>query len=98
MLQPKLASIESLPGCRLRLEYETGETKIFDAAPYITGSWYGRLKDEAYFKTVHLIDGGFGIAWADGQDIAPHELYELSESVGDAYAQEAGSRGAGPAD
>ena len=62
----------------LQLKYDTNETKIFDVSPYIRGSWFGLLSDEEYFKTVHIINGGRGIEWEDGQDIAPHELYELS--------------------
>ena len=34
------------------------------------------LKDENYFRTVHLLPSGTGIEWAEGQDIAPHELYD----------------------
>ena len=62
----------------LELLFDNGETKIFDVSPYIVGSWFGMLSDEEYFKTVHIINGGRGIEWKDGQDIAPHELYELS--------------------
>ena len=29
-----------------------GEIKTFDVVPYICGSWFGQLKDEAYFQTV----------------------------------------------
>ena len=47
-------------------------------SPYISGDWYGRLEDSSYFKTVHVVNESKGIAWADGQDIAPHELYKLS--------------------
>ena len=32
----------------------------------------------SYFRSVHIINGGKGIEWSNGQDIAPHELYELS--------------------
>ena len=78
MLQPKLISVEAMPDFKLRLCYETGEKKIFDVAPYIVGSWYGLLNNSDYFRTVHLLPGGSGIEWQDGQDIAPHELYELS--------------------
>ncbi|MBO6270294.1 MAG: DUF2442 domain-containing protein [Clostridium sp.] len=60
------------------LHYETGEKRLFDVSPYADGSWYGMLKNPEYFKTVHVIDGGNGIEWAEGQDIAPHELYENS--------------------
>ena len=78
MIQPKLTKIEPIKPHFLRLYYETGEIKIFDVLPYIDGSWYGELKDAAYFDTVRLLPGGAGIAWANGQDIAPHELYENS--------------------
>jgi hypothetical protein len=78
MNEPKLLSVEPLDDHKLRLRYATGEIKIFDVSPYIRGSWYGLLGDPVYFRSVHLIDGGRGIAWAEGQDIAPHELYECS--------------------
>ena len=78
MLQPKIVSVEPLTQMKLRLKYETGEVKIFDVTPYARGSWYGELKNETYFRTVHLLPGGTGIEWGNGQDIAPHELYEES--------------------
>lgn len=81
MYEPNLIRVDaSDPPC-LRLTYETCEIKLFDVSPYIRGSWYGELRDPAYFRTVHLIDGGAGIAWANGQDLAPHELYELGVPV-----------------
>ena len=58
MLQPKLTKVEPVKPLKLCLYYETGEVKLFDAAPYATGSWYGRLQDERYFATVHLLPGG----------------------------------------
>jgi hypothetical protein len=67
-----------LDAYKLLLSYETGENKIFTVSPYISGSWYGELRNADYFKTVHLIPDGTGIEWANGQDIAPHELYEQS--------------------
>ncbi len=81
MLQPKLTKVEALAGMRLRLHYETGEIKLFDVSPYVKGSWYGELRNDAYFRSVHLLPGGIGIEWTNGQDIAPHELYELSVAM-----------------
>ena len=78
MLQPRLTKVEPLDGMRLRLFYETGEVRLFDAEPYAHGSWFGELRDSAYFKSVRLLPDGTGIEWSGGQDIAPHELYELS--------------------
>ncbi|MDR1835197.1 MAG: DUF2442 domain-containing protein [Fusobacteriaceae bacterium] len=79
MLQPKIISASPLDRYKLYLVYENGENRIFDVSPYISGDWFGQLADRQYFKTVHL--SGATVEWADGQDIAPHELYELSEPV-----------------
>ena len=65
----------------LLLHFSTGERTIFDVTPYIKGSWFGQLKDTSYFTKVQIISHGEGIAWPDGQDIAPHELYDLSIGV-----------------
>jgi hypothetical protein len=78
MLQPRILTVEPLSHYKIKLTFETREEKIFDVSPYITGAWYEQLKDPGYFKTVHVVDDGKGIEWAEGQDIAPHELYENS--------------------
>ena len=59
--------------------FDSGEVKKFDVKPYIIGEWFGALIDPSVFSTVH--PSGNTIEWADGQDIAPHELYELSVAV-----------------
>jgi hypothetical protein len=71
-----LLSVEALAPAKLRLIYETGEIKLFDVTPYISGAWYEALREPDYFRTVRLLPNGSGIEWPDGQDIAPHELYE----------------------
>jgi hypothetical protein len=76
MLTPKIINITVFDCNHLKLKYETGEEGIFDVTPYISGKWYGKLADKKYFNTVHIVDNGNGIEWADGQDIAPHELYD----------------------
>ena len=81
MLYPKIIDVEPLDNYIIRLKYETGEIKEFDVLPYISGRWYEELHNTDYFKTVHLITGGKGIEWGNGQDIAPHELYEMSTFV-----------------
>ena len=76
MLQPKVTAVKPLPDYKLLLDFETGERKIFDVMPYIRGDWYGKLRDVDVFRTVHV--AGISIAWAAGQDISPHELYDDS--------------------
>ena len=82
MLQPKVKAVTPLQDYKLLIEYATGEKKIFDVKPYIMCDWFGQLKDEKKFNTVH--PRGRTVEWADGQDIAPHELYDMSAPVGNA--------------
>ena len=81
MLQPRIISVKPISNYRLELQYETGENKILDVKPYIIGDWFGKLSDQSYFKAVKIIRNGKGIEWPDGQDVAPHELYNNSASV-----------------
>lgn len=80
MLRPKVVMAKPLDDYKLFLSFDTGEQRIFDVMPYISGEWYGKLLDPAVFNTVHI--AGHTVEWADGQDIAPHELYDLSIPAG----------------
>ena len=79
--EPDIVSVTAEPGHRVLLEYETGERRRFDVSPYIHGDFYGALNDEDYFSQVQVMAGGMVIGWPNGQDIAPDDLYELSEPV-----------------
>lgn len=76
-MEVKIVSVEARNDLKLLLKYNTGETKLFDVAPYAMGGWFGKLSDPRYFSKVRLLPDGSGIEWPEGQDIAPHELYEL---------------------
>jgi hypothetical protein len=78
MLQPRILGVEAIETYKLKLRYETGEVRIFDVKPYIQGDWFCELLNREYFAKVKVLQGGIGIEWENGHDIAPHELYELS--------------------
>jgi len=73
MLRPTVTKVIPQENNILFLESANGETKLFDVKPYIKGSWFGKLKNESYFKTVKV--NGYNIEWLDGQDICPDDLY-----------------------
>jgi hypothetical protein len=78
MMYPKILNVEPLEDYKLKLFYETGEIKLFNVLPYISGDWYEELYNNEYFKSVNILTNGNGIEWINGQDIAPHELYDMS--------------------
>lgn len=84
MKRIKPIDVKPLSDHRLLIIFESGERRIFDVRPYIAGDWFGRLADEQVFGQVRI--SGRTVEWPDGQDIAPHELYEMSVPVTDAPA------------
>ena len=77
MLRHKVTKIQIQENYLLKLEFDNGETGIFDVKPYISGEWFSKLSDKHYFQTVK--PNGFNIEWADGQDICPDDLYYNSK-------------------
>ena len=76
MVSPRLEKVKALNDYNIILTYEKSEQRIFDVSPYIKGDWYGKLRDISYFKSVRVV--GDTVVWTDGQDLAPHELYDNS--------------------
>ena len=79
MKYPTVLNVVPTEDYSVIVTFETGKIKKFNVKPYICGNWFGQLKDIDIFNTVHPC--GNTIEWEDGQDIAPHELYELSVAV-----------------
>ncbi|MBQ3038363.1 MAG: DUF2442 domain-containing protein [Clostridia bacterium] len=79
MKYPNVISVEPTENYFIIIKYETGEIKTFDVKPYISGNWFGELKDPDIFRSVRPC--GNTIEWINGQDIAPHELYEMSVAM-----------------
>ena len=79
MLCPRPVSVKPLDNYKLYINFDNGENKIFDVMPYLSGDWFGKLKNKSEFETVHIANRH--VEWNGGQDIAPHELYENSVNV-----------------
>lgn len=75
----KLKKIHVLTDTEIMLFYENGETRIIDVSPYFHGNYMGELKNPNYFKKAEIFPlTKDTIYWPNGQDIAPHELYDFS--------------------
>lgn len=79
MLRPTAVSVEVLCAYKIIVEFDNNEKKCFDVEPYIKGEWYGQLRSFEYFKRVYV--DGFTVAWPDGQDLCPDELYDKGQLV-----------------
>lgn len=64
---------------RLELTFDTGETRVFDAMPYLQMGVFQRLRDPALFRQAYIAFGT--VCWPGDLDIAPETLYERSRAV-----------------
>ena len=85
MLRPTVTKVVPLTDYRLEVEFDNGQTGVFDVKPYIKGSWFEELQDEHAFGTVFA--NGITVEWAGGQDICPDDLYygcKMQQPIGQA--------------
>ena len=74
-LYPKATEVAAIPGHRLRVRFDNGEIRLYDFRPHLELDMFHLLKNEAFFRTVHLDAGGYGVSWNDDIDIAASELW-----------------------
>lgn len=63
----------------LELKFSTGETRLFDASPYLEKGVFRRLKDIAQFKQAYVAFDT--VCWPGNLDISPETLYDRSGPV-----------------
>jgi len=66
--------ITALPGYKIRVDYADGVTGVVDLSDSVGRGVFAPLRDEVFFKTVHVGDHG-QIAWTDEIEICPDAAY-----------------------
>lgn len=72
---PKVKSVTPLSGKQLFVTFTTGETRVYDCAPLLNDASFYSLKDDAFFKNVHVDQTGYGVVWNDYVDLSESELW-----------------------
>ena len=64
---------------KMLVTFNTGETKIFDARPYLDKGVFTRLKNPELFKQAYVAYDT--VCWPGDLDIAPETLYDRSQAL-----------------
>ena len=72
-LLPRLRSVTPAADYLLELQFTSGEIGIYDCKPLLDFGVFRELRDESYFREVHVVNGT--VAWPHEQDICPDTLY-----------------------
>jgi hypothetical protein len=69
--------VNPLPGYRLTLSFNNGETGIVDLSGELDGEVFEPLRDPARFATAYQHPVMRTVAWEGGADLAPEFLMDL---------------------
>ncbi len=75
MNTPKIKSVRALKNKKLLVKFENGIEKIYDCAQLFGIERFQMLKTDAFFKSVKVDAGGFGVSWNDDVDLSEYELW-----------------------
>ncbi len=78
-MKPCVKDLTPLPNYRLLLNFENGETRIFDAAPYLEKGVFQRIRHPALFGLAKVVAGS--VEWPGEIDLSYDTLYLESKPV-----------------
>lgn len=75
MKTPKIISVNPMKNKQLLVTFENGETRVYDCKPLLHKEMFRVLEIEAFFKSVKVDSGGYGISWSDDIDLSEYEIW-----------------------
>ena len=75
-MRPRAIEVEPLENYILKIKFDNQEVKKFNVKPYLKYKAFEKLKDKKIFNKLKI--NGLSIAWINGEDICPDELYSNS--------------------
>ncbi len=76
---PQPSKVKPLDNYRLMVEFDNGETRVYDMSALVEKPFYRRLKNKHLFNAVQVSD--ITLEWTTGEDICPNELYSNSRPI-----------------
>lgn len=75
MTVPRIKTVVPLKGKRLLVTFDNGVQRAYDCQALLNLERFQLLKHEAFFKSVTVDPGGYGISWNDEIDLSEYELW-----------------------
>ena len=75
---PRILSVQPQESKKVLVRFVNGVEKIYDCTPLLNREMFQLLKNDAFFKSVKVDAGGYGISWNDEIDLSEYELWTNS--------------------
>lgn len=81
MNTPKIKSVSPLQEWKLLVTFVNDVRKIYDCTPLFQLESFWLLKNEAFFNSLKVDSGGYGVVWNDDIDLSEYELWHNGVEV-----------------
>jgi hypothetical protein len=78
---PRIQSVRPLEDKRLLVKFVNGVEKVYDCNPLLRLEMFQLLRNEAFFKSVKVDPGGYGVSWNDEVDLSEYELWANGKAL-----------------
>jgi hypothetical protein len=72
---PRIKFVKAINKYELSVLFDNGSERVYDCTNILKLPAFRLLKDPAFFKTVRVDIGGYGIIWNDDIDLSEYELW-----------------------
>jgi hypothetical protein len=72
---PRIESVKPLARKRLLVKFVNGVEKVYDCKQLLHLDMFQSLRNEAFFRSVKVDAGGYGVSWDDNVDLSEYELW-----------------------
>ena len=78
-MNPRVLKLQAQPGHRLLLNFDNGETRVFDLTPWLDKGVFRALRDSPDFALAQVVDGS--VEWPGEIDLSYDTLYLRSLAI-----------------
>ena len=78
-MTPGIQLAKPLEGKRLLVKFKNGVEKVYDCSQLLHLEMFQSLKDDAFFRSVQVDAGGYGISCNNKVDLSEYELWVNGE-------------------
>jgi hypothetical protein len=72
---PRIVSTKAVAPSELLVHFANGVVKSYDCCGLLGRPQFQRLRSAAFFRSVRVDPGGYGVSWNDDMDLSGIELW-----------------------
>ena len=78
---PTIQSVRPVENMLLHVCFTNGEQRIYNCDPLLNRPQFRLLKTPAFFNSVRVDPGGYGVSWNDDIDLSEYELWKNGRPI-----------------